>query len=197
MLRLTCPRHANNHRHEREGQCKGVKGSGKEEKEEEEDGDENVQSVIGISVWGRMMRLSSRQPPLASYASSFVMRRLIVFPTYPTPVSNLSRDQLRFAYVFCTLVKFSVDGPINTQTTQPSLVVSLVLHILPMIQLKVGDYALFSLSAVPTNLSSQTMLNCIDNSGAAIVECAKVLKMKRAATVGSSRCETQPSFLPF
>ncbi|KAI5781147.1 mitochondrial 54S ribosomal protein YmL38/YmL34 [Geopyxis carbonaria] len=30
----------------------------------------------------------------------------------------------------------------------------------------------------------KTMLNCIDNSGAAIVECAKVLKMKRHAKVG-------------
>jgi large subunit ribosomal protein L14 len=29
------------------------------------------------------------------------------------------------------------------------------------------------------------MLNCIDNSGAAIVECVKVLKMKRAAKVGA------------
>ncbi|KAI9837705.1 MAG: hypothetical protein M1819_006638 [Sarea resinae] len=28
------------------------------------------------------------------------------------------------------------------------------------------------------------MLNCIDNSGAAVVECAKVLKMKRAAGIG-------------
>ncbi|KAI9370557.1 ribosomal protein L14 [Aspergillus egyptiacus] len=30
----------------------------------------------------------------------------------------------------------------------------------------------------------KTMLNCIDNSGAAVVECAQVLKKKRAATVG-------------
>ncbi|TGZ77897.1 60S ribosomal protein L14/L17/L23 [Ascodesmis nigricans] len=30
----------------------------------------------------------------------------------------------------------------------------------------------------------KTMLNCIDNSGAAIVECVKVLKMKRHAKVG-------------
>ncbi|KAI4748903.1 hypothetical protein E4T50_00868 [Aureobasidium sp. EXF-12298] len=28
------------------------------------------------------------------------------------------------------------------------------------------------------------MLNCIDNSGAALVECVKVLKMKRAAKIG-------------
>ncbi|KAA8897807.1 60S ribosomal protein L14/L17/L23 [Sphaerosporella brunnea] len=30
----------------------------------------------------------------------------------------------------------------------------------------------------------KSMLNCIDNSGAAVVECVKVLKMKRAAKVG-------------
>jgi len=30
----------------------------------------------------------------------------------------------------------------------------------------------------------KTMLNCIDNSGAAVVECAKVMKMKRAAKIG-------------
>lgn len=30
------------------------------------------------------------------------------------------------------------------------------------------------------------MLNCIDNSGAAVVECAKVLKMKRHAKIGLS-----------
>ena len=29
------------------------------------------------------------------------------------------------------------------------------------------------------------MLNCIDNSGAAIVECAKVMKMKRHAKIGT------------
>jgi ribosomal protein L14 len=29
------------------------------------------------------------------------------------------------------------------------------------------------------------MLNCIDNSGAAAVECINVLKKKRAATVGA------------
>lgn len=28
------------------------------------------------------------------------------------------------------------------------------------------------------------MLNCIDNSGAAVVECVNVLKKKRPATVG-------------
>ncbi|KAK2762629.1 hypothetical protein FQN54_000802 [Arachnomyces sp. PD_36] len=30
----------------------------------------------------------------------------------------------------------------------------------------------------------KTMLNCIDNSGAAVVECVNVLKMKRAASIG-------------
>lgn len=30
------------------------------------------------------------------------------------------------------------------------------------------------------------MLNCIDNSGAAIVECVNVLKMNRGAKIGSS-----------
>ena len=30
----------------------------------------------------------------------------------------------------------------------------------------------------------QTMLNCIDNSGAAVVECVQVMKMKRAAKIG-------------
>ncbi|KZF21568.1 54S ribosomal protein L38, mitochondrial [Xylona heveae TC161] len=30
----------------------------------------------------------------------------------------------------------------------------------------------------------KTMLNCIDNSGAAVVECAKVLRMKKAAGIG-------------
>ncbi|KAL3477368.1 ribosomal protein L14b/L23e [Aspergillus californicus] len=30
----------------------------------------------------------------------------------------------------------------------------------------------------------KTMLNCIDNSGAAVVECVQVLKKKRPATVG-------------
>ncbi|KAI4744469.1 hypothetical protein E4T50_05201 [Aureobasidium sp. EXF-12298] len=41
-----------------------------------------------------------------------------------------------------------------------------------MIQLKVG------------RLYKSSMLNCIDNSGAALVECVKVLKMKRAAKIG-------------
>ncbi|EAS35488.3 mitochondrial 54S ribosomal protein YmL38/YmL34 [Coccidioides immitis RS] len=32
--------------------------------------------------------------------------------------------------------------------------------------------------------ASNTLLNCIDNSGAAVVECAAVLKKKGAATIG-------------
>lgn len=36
----------------------------------------------------------------------------------------------------------------------------------------------------------QTMLNVIDNSGAAIAECVKVPKMKRAAKIGT------PSYHP-
>ena len=32
----------------------------------------------------------------------------------------------------------------------------------------------------------QTMLNCIDNSGAAVVECVAVLRMKRHAKIGWS-----------
>ena len=31
----------------------------------------------------------------------------------------------------------------------------------------------------------QTMLNVIDNSGAAVAECVKVLKMKRHAKIGT------------
>lgn len=30
----------------------------------------------------------------------------------------------------------------------------------------------------------QTLLSCIDNSGASVVECVNVLKKKRAATIG-------------
>ena len=39
-----------------------------------------------------------------------------------------------------------------------------------------------SKAANPTHL--QTMLNCIDNSGAAIVECVANLRMKRHAKIG-------------
>ena len=41
-------------------------------------------------------------------------------------------------------------------------------------------------SAACANSSLQTMVNCIDNSGAAIVECVKVLKQKRHARIGIS-----------
>jgi large subunit ribosomal protein L14 len=34
--------------------------------------------------------------------------------------------------------------------------------------------------------SIQTMLNCIDNSGAALVECALVVGQKRHARIGTS-----------
>lgn len=45
------------------------------------------------------------------------------------------------------------------------------------------------------------MLNCIDNSGAAVVECVKVLKMKRHAKIGTTFhhttvSTTQTDFLP-
>lgn len=33
----------------------------------------------------------------------------------------------------------------------------------------------------------QTILNCIDNSGAALVECALVVGQKRAARIGTTR----------
>lgn len=35
------------------------------------------------------------------------------------------------------------------------------------------------------------MLNCIDNSGAAIVECVNVMKMKRHAKIGTVVCFEQ------
>jgi hypothetical protein len=37
------------------------------------------------------------------------------------------------------------------------------------------------------------MLNCIDNSGAAVVECAKVLKMKRHAKIGTAYPDNLPA----
>lgn len=51
-----------------------------------------------------------------------------------------------------------------------------------MIQLKVSILAEVKVQGVLTYF--QTLLNCIDNSGAAVVECAQVLKKKRPATVG-------------
>jgi len=38
----------------------------------------------------------------------------------------------------------------------------------------------------PCHGLQQTLLNCIDNSGAAIVECVKVMRMKRHARIGTS-----------
>lgn len=40
------------------------------------------------------------------------------------------------------------------------------------------------------------MLNCIDNSGAAIVECALVVGQKRHATIGRFRSHTSQSIIP-
>ena len=37
-----------------------------------------------------------------------------------------------------------------------------------------------------TLTANQTMLNCIDNSGAAIVECAMVVGQKRHASIGTT-----------
>jgi hypothetical protein len=45
-------------------------------------------------------------------------------------------------------------------------------------------FSLAQLRAAFDSQSIQTMMNCIDNSGAAIVECVKVMKMKRAAKIG-------------
>lgn len=50
-----------------------------------------------------------------------------------------------------------------------------------MIQLKVSAVAVILTESM---LTVQTLLNCIDNSGAAVVECVNVLKRKSAATVG-------------
>jgi hypothetical protein len=38
----------------------------------------------------------------------------------------------------------------------------------------------------PLTYCAQTLLNCIDNSGASVVECVNVLKKKRPATIGES-----------
>jgi hypothetical protein len=54
-----------------------------------------------------------------------------------------------------------------------------------MIQLKVpSPNSTPTWPSPPILTNAQTLLNCIDNSGAAIVECIKVLKMKRAAKIG-------------
>lgn len=55
-----------------------------------------------------------------------------------------------------------------------------------MIQLKVYLFFFFSyLSSVYLANTSQSVLNCIDNSGAALVECALVVGQKRAAQIGT------------
>ena len=59
-----------------------------------------------------------------------------------------------------------------------------------MIQLKAPLPLLHS--ANPLTLP-QSMLTCIDNSGAALVECVKVLKMKRAAKVGACFPPSDPT----
>jgi ribosomal protein L14 len=47
-----------------------------------------------------------------------------------------------------------------------------------MIQIKV------KYRVIGVKLTNQTLMQCIDNSGAAIVECASLMKLKRAAKVG-------------
>ena len=55
-----------------------------------------------------------------------------------------------------------------------------------MIQLKVVSSILPAFAPIHTSLLIllQTMLNCIDNSGAIIVECVANLRMKRHGKVG-------------
>lgn len=64
-----------------------------------------------------------------------------------------------------------------------------------MIQLKVSSLIDSSSSSPPTTTAvlitrsfsiEQTMLNCIDNSGAALVECALVVGQKRHARIGTN-----------
>jgi hypothetical protein len=58
-------------------------------------------------------------------------------------------------------------------------------HTIKMIQLKVSCIPFERSTVSGMALTwSQTLLNCIDNSGAAVVECVNVLKKKRPATVG-------------
>lgn len=49
-------------------------------------------------------------------------------------------------------------------------------------ELSRGPLILFDESG--TMIQLKTLLNCIDNSGAAVVECVKVMKMERAARIG-------------
>jgi hypothetical protein len=57
-----------------------------------------------------------------------------------------------------------------------------------MIQLKVCTFVSACSPVYTADVSFQTMLNCIDNSGAAIVECVNVMKMKRHAKIGMPIC---------
>ena len=41
---------------------------------------------------------------------------------------------------------------------------------------------------------AQTILNCIDNSGAALVECALVIGKKKAARIGTSYATRFPAY---
>lgn len=63
-----------------------------------------------------------------------------------------------------------------------------------MIQLKV--HTIHSLPHYHAKLTAdqpnQSMLNCIDNSGAAIVECAMVVGQKRHASIGTHARTTLP-----
>ena len=54
-----------------------------------------------------------------------------------------------------------------------------------MIQLKVNGILLKVFCSSMLTCTFQTMMNCIDNSGAAIVECVKVMRMKRHAKIGA------------
>ena len=55
-----------------------------------------------------------------------------------------------------------------------------------MIQLKVSLNVQGNIMKHLKLTSSQTMLNCIDNTGATVVECVANLGMKRPGTVGKS-----------
>lgn len=65
-----------------------------------------------------------------------------------------------------------------------------------MIQLKVKRIWTEKCNSVYWH-SPQTMLNCIDNSGAAVVECVNVLKKKRPATVGTCQGSLSTGYQPF
>lgn len=58
-----------------------------------------------------------------------------------------------------------------------------------MIQLKVPPLSPSLLSSASKKLTArtnhQTLLNCIDNSGALVVECAQIARMKRPARIGT------------